>query len=158
MRKIRVLALAAILALVSGVLVGYFTASPAGALSTAKLQVTHRTIYGYNVAVDDGYTVEYRFYDRDAGAWQDWEDAVDKTNTGESVASCSPYGTYRWEYETDPFNATQYTAVEWRIEMTQGYDGTQCSSSAHRDYCQTETLNEIVSPGNTGSIMAGCYY
>ena len=156
MRKIRVWALAAMLALVSGVLVGYFTASPAGALSTAKLHVTHRTIYGYDVAAADGYTVEYRRYDRQTGQWETtWQS---ETNNGTPVDSCSPYGTYRWEYETDPFDANRYTALEWRIEMTQGYDGTQCSNGVHRDYCQDETLNKTVSPGGTATIMAGCYY
>lgn len=162
MRKVKFLALAAVLALVSGFLVGHSTAIPAGALSTAYLKVKHSTIYGYNVAAEDGYTVEYRLYDLEInppwGGWQDWEDAVDKTGTGESVDSCSPYGTYRWKYTTNDFDAERYPAVEWRIYMTQGREGTRCSDGADQEYCESGWLNKITWPGGTASITVGCYY
>jgi hypothetical protein len=160
MKKGKLFLTLAVLALVSGFLVGHFTVPPAGALSTTDLKVKHSTIYGYNVAADDGYTVEYRLYDTQIppfGGWQDWEDAVDKTDTGESVDSCSPYGICRWKYTTNGFDEQRYTAVEWRIYMIQGREGTRCSDGADQEYCESGWLNKTTWPGGTASITAGCY-
>jgi len=153
MRNKAFLVLAAVLILASSLLGGHFTASVVSAAKPpAKYRVSHGYLYGSEyVAVADGYMVEYRLRTNQWGNW-----ISDLTDHGSSYSSCSPYGTYRWQYET-PTLADAVVAVEFRATVTQGRAGTVCSNGASVSYCQTETLNKQTYPGGVATNLFGCY-
>lgn len=153
MRNVRLLALAAVLALLTGIVIGHLTAPSARADSAVAYLTVKHCNGATNVAVSDGYTVQWRTKDAfgNAGSWHD------ATNTGTSDASCTQ-GTWRWKYSTGvAIDSTLYPQVEWQVTVAYGRSGTQCGGGSVTNHDGT-TLNNLTYPGGTASITVGSYY
>jgi hypothetical protein len=146
MKKGKLFLALAVLALVSGILVGRFGAEPVAADNTTYLVVYHKNIYGTSVATDKDtdITVEARPWPG-GGSW------TDVTSTGQSEYTCNE-GTHGWKYST-----TLSGAIQFRVTVTGGKSGTKCGGGA-TSYVDDDVLYKIVSESSTGSITAGWYY
>jgi hypothetical protein len=145
MRSFRLLVLTLALSII-GLLATSFAAPANAANAKAYYKVTHRDTGGNDVAVADGYTVEYRLY-HSVDGWGTWTGA---TSTGVSDASCT-YGTWRWKYETANFDDTVITQIEWRATVPTSRAGTRCSNGASKSYAAGETLNKLTIPNGTAT-------
>lgn len=153
MRNVRLLALAAVLALCSGFLVGHVTAPHVLAATPAVLKVKHCAGIN-NVEVTDGYTVKWRKKNQ-SDVWSEWFTA---TNAGQRDGTCSTDTTkaWRWQYETGALDPVAYPQVEWEVTVASGRAGSICSGSnvTNRD---GSAINGLTYPGGTLTLTAGSY-